>query len=376
MLLFFFAVFIFWFSHTLWLTWALWRHRDTVPGSDLPSVSVVVAARNERSNLQRLLPGLLAQEYQELEVVVVNDRSSDGSYKWLNEYAHQNKKLRILHLENLPAGYDGKKHALTKGIQAARHEIILLTDADCLPQSPQWVRRMSAPFQSRQTQIVLGFSPYRSSSSPLNYLIRFETLLVGWHYLTSACAGWPYMGVGRNMAYRKSFFVDRQGLNPWITQTGGDDDLFVGAWANRRNTEVVLHPQAHTLSLPKTDWREWLRQKHRHLNAGVRYRFRHRLWTGVWQGSYLLSLLLLPLGWLWWAESPCCYLLFVLFRYAYWGVLIWITQKRLNHFLPLHIVCTFEYIYLLYYMITAGQILRGKRPLWTQNEKNNFPKKP
>src|SRR5690606_24572612 len=91
--------------------------------------------------------------------------------------------------------------------------------------------------------------------------------------------GWlknPYMGVGRNLAYRKSLFLEQKGFNNILHVTGGDDDLFVNLYARGSNTRLNLSPEGQTYSMPKTTWREFYRQKVRHLSVGKRYRFSHR----------------------------------------------------------------------------------------------------
>src|SRR5690606_33778770 len=120
----------------------------------------------------------------------------------------------------------GKKYGLTLGIKAASHEWILLTDADCRPNSRRWIRSMSRYFDE-DTQFVLGFSPYRATAGLLNLFIRFETMLTAIQYFSFGWLGNPYMGVGRNLAYRKSKFLEEKGFNNFLHVTGGDDDLFV-----------------------------------------------------------------------------------------------------------------------------------------------------
>lgn len=167
------------------------------------------------------------------------------------------------------------------GIKAAKHDIVLLTDADCRPASKNWIRHMAAPFMQQRVQIVLGASLYTSMRGILNALIRFETLYTLLLYVTAARIGIPYMGVGRNLAYRRSFFLQNKGFNIHQRLLGGDDDLLVNRLARATNTKVCLHPEALTWSIPKRTWREWIRQKRRHLSVGKYYRVGHRLML-VW----------------------------------------------------------------------------------------------
>ncbi|MGW8123686.1 glycosyltransferase [Roseivirga echinicomitans] len=259
-----------------------------------PSVSVVVAARNEVKLLPCLIRNLISQDYAEFEIVVVNDRSTDGSEALLNALANGNQKLKVIHVTELPEGWNGKKYALQLGIEAAQHEIILLTDADCLPNSNQWIRKMAGSFKN-ETDFVLGFSPYEKKKGLLNQMIQFETLLTAMQYLSFALKKQPYMGVGRNLAYRKSVFL-KHSFQGFESKTGGDDDLFVNAHANATNTEICIHPDAHVTSIPKTTWGEYFTQKLRHLSVGKNYRKKDQTRLGLFALSSLIGWIMLFLA--------------------------------------------------------------------------------
>lgn len=254
-------------------------------------VSIVVAARNEVKLLPVLITKLLSQDYSSFEVIIVNDRSSDGSESLLNSLKQVNQKLKAIHVHNLPEGWNGKKNALQLGIEAAQHEIILLTDADCIPNSSQWISKMAGSFKE-ETDFVLGFSPYEKKKGFLNQIIQFETLLTAIQYLSFAIKKQPYMGVGRNLAYRKSLFLEHS-FQGFESQTGGDDDLFVNAHANDINTEICIHPDAHVTSIPKTTWSEYFTQKVRHLSVGKNYRKKDQTRLGLFALSSLIGWIML-----------------------------------------------------------------------------------
>ena len=124
----------------------------TAAEHDYPPVSVVVCARNERENLNDYLSVLLSQDYPSYEVIVVDDSSEDGTdlllEQWSRQYAH-------LYHTFVPRGarvLSSKKLALTIGIKAAHHEHILLTDADCRPESRNWIREMMSGFANEKTE--------------------------------------------------------------------------------------------------------------------------------------------------------------------------------------------------------------------------------
>lgn len=251
-------------------------------------VSVVVCAHDELDNLRELIPQLLAQEYPEFEVIIVNDRSNDSTFDYLLEATQEHPRLRMVNVKETPERVNGKKYGITLGIRAAAHEWILLTDADCRPNGNQWIQRMSRHFRT-ETKFVLGFSPYLRRPGFLNRFIRFETILTAIQYFGFGWLGNPYMGVGRNLAYRKSLFLQEKGFNNFLHVTGGDDDLFVNMHARGRNTRLELSPESQISSEPKLTWSAFYQQKIRHLSVGKRYRFIHRFLLGLFSFTWIVT---------------------------------------------------------------------------------------
>ena len=112
------------------------RVLETVPvprGAErgaLPSVSVVIAARNEERNVREGLESVLGLDYPDLDVIVVDDRSEDATGAILDELASGDDRLRVVHIGELPEGWLGKNHASQRGAESARGEVLLFTDAD------------------------------------------------------------------------------------------------------------------------------------------------------------------------------------------------------------------------------------------------------
>lgn len=107
--------------------------RDVPAGSaPLPKVSILVAARDEERHIEAALSGLLRLAYPDYELIVVNDRSTDGTGAILARLAADNPNLRVLTVAELPEGWLGKNHALWLGASQARGELLLFTDADIL----------------------------------------------------------------------------------------------------------------------------------------------------------------------------------------------------------------------------------------------------
>jgi cellulose synthase/poly-beta-1,6-N-acetylglucosamine synthase-like glycosyltransferase len=252
-------------------------------------VSIIVCAHDEEENLKQLVPKLLEQDYENLEVIIVNDRSNDNTYDYLLEATKNDTRLKMVNIRETPDHVNSKKFALTLGIRAAANEWILLTDADCRPGSRDWVKRMSNRFTG-QTNFVLGFSPYLEGKTFLNLFIRFESIVSALQYLSFAVSRNPFMGVGRNLAYRKSLFLQKKGFNDFLGVTGGDDDLFVNQHANGNNTTVEVSAGSVVYSIPETSWSAFFHQKIRHLSVGKFYKTKHKFLIGLFHASWIVTL--------------------------------------------------------------------------------------
>lgn len=252
-----------------------WHAPDTQDEEE--GISVIVCARNELHNLQKLIPLLMEQTYANKEIVIVDDRSTDDTYDYLLQLQPDIKLVRV---EHVPNHANGKKYGLTLGIKAAKHDRLVFTDADCWPTSDQWLSGIARAFD-KGTSFVIGYSQYAKSAGVLNLFVRFETLMTGLLYLPKAIANKPYMAVGRNLAYRKSLFMDVKGFGQKLNVTGGDDDLFVNAHARRLTTKVDIGPDALILSHPKATWASFFTQKKRHLSVGKYYKPSDKLRLGI-----------------------------------------------------------------------------------------------
>ena len=251
-------------------------------------VSVIICARDEAGNLARNLPGVLVQTYPTThEVIVVNHNSQDETRYLLEEFKKTFKSLHIVNLEQEAKGIPGKKYPLSIGIKEAHHEIILLTDADCVPVSETWIQKMQDAY-TNGTEVVLGYGAYHKLPGVLNKLIRFETFHAALQYLSFALAGKPYMGVGRNLSYKKSLFFKNKGFSSINHVASGDDDLFINRVATKDNTSIVIDHEAFTLSSPKKTFSEWWRQKNRHFTTAKFYKPGHRFLLALYSFTHFL----------------------------------------------------------------------------------------
>lgn len=251
-------------------------------------VSVIVCARDEAPRLAANLPGLLVQHYPSThEIIVVNHNSQDETRYLLEEFKKTFKGLQMINLEQEAKGIPGKKYPLSIGIKEAKHEILLLTDADCVPASEFWIQHMQDAY-AEGIEVVLGYGAYHKRPGMLNKLIRFETFHTALQYLSFALAGMPYMGVGRNLSYKKKLFLQIKGFSSINHIASGDDDLFVNKVANKNNTAIVIDPEAVTLSEPKKKFSQWIRQKRRHYTTPRYYKPIHKFLLGLFSMTSFL----------------------------------------------------------------------------------------
>lgn len=251
-------------------------------------VSVVVCARDAADHIENNLLGLLAQSYKTThEIVIVNDNSQDDT-KYLLEGLYKDfKQLHIVELKQEAKHIPGKKFPLSMGIKSARHEILLLTDADCIPASENWIKKMQDAFVDG-IEIVLGYGAYKKRRGLLNWIVRMDTFHTALQYLSASLAGKAYMGVGRNLAYKRELFFRQKGFAAYHHLPGGDDDLFINSCAGFSNTAIVIDKDAFTYSDPPETWTQWFLQKERHNSTGKYYKKTDKWRLGIYMISHFL----------------------------------------------------------------------------------------
>lgn len=239
--------------------------------TSLPPVSVIICARDEEENLRKFLPLVLAQNYPDYEVIVINDGSYDNTEDYLALMVKEHAHLKTSFVPKETKSVSTKKLGITIGVKAAKNDLLLFTDADCMPESDRWISSMVRNFHSG-TEFVLGYGGYLKKKGFLNKLIKYDTLFIAIQYLGMAVARRPYMAVGRNMAYRKEIFYNLKGFATTLNMISGDDDMMIQRGADEQNTEVEISPESVTWSEPKKTFKQWYVQKERHLSVSEHYK--------------------------------------------------------------------------------------------------------
>lgn len=269
------ALFQVWYYIRYYLRSARWRYSPAGTNHAEP-VSVIICSRNEAENLREYLPLVLNQNHPDFEVIVVNDASEDDSDLVLSAFMSQYPNLRISNIKPDPRFHHNKKLAQVIGIKAAKNNLLLLTDAGCRPESDSWLTQMTAPM-ANGWEIVLGYAGYSGSPGLLNRYVRYDAMFIAMQYTGMALAGMPYMGVGRNLAYRKDLFMKGNGFASHYHIASGDDDLFVNANATAVNTAVELGIDAQIRSLAPSNINEFFRQKKRRIITTPLYKTGDRI---------------------------------------------------------------------------------------------------
>jgi glycosyltransferase involved in cell wall biosynthesis len=302
---------------------AILLHKSTVghPAS-LPSFTLIVCTKNRLAQLRENLFHLLRQQALPDELIVVVDGSDDGTLGWLAGLIEAYPFLKILYLRNIPRRLQGKKAAMAAGLKAAAGPWILCTDDDCEPAGAEWTQSMLA-LASNRTRIVLGNAPLTNTNTFSGRFIRFDGFYNTMQYMGLAILGMPYMGVGRNLLYHKDVYRDAGGFEWHKDILSGDDDLLVNTVATRQNTAVNLDPEAFVWSPGKETWTGFFRQKRRHQQSGLCYKWWQKLILTTWNGSLILVyLLLVPVC----LTGNCIDGLFV---YVFFLFLRWITATMM-----------------------------------------------
>jgi len=242
--------------------------------------AILISIKDEQQNIKKNFKSFLEQKPDEFDFVVVDDYSEDNSIEILYQ-APFHGRIKVLVNKSKP----GKKQALSYAISQIDKEYLLLTDADCYVKSQSWADKMINSFDEN-TSIVLGYSPY-TGNSLLEKFIRFETFMAALQYFSYYLKGIPYMGVGRNMAIRRSFFIKNGGYKTHMDIKSGNDDLFVSENANSKNTNIQIDPDTFVYTAPPKTLREFIKQKTRHFSTSFRYKTIHKLMLGFYSLSHI-----------------------------------------------------------------------------------------
>lgn len=325
------------------------------------AVSIIICARNEADNLRNNLPLVLTQDYPYMEVIVVDDGSEDDTALVLAQLKQAYPVLKIISVPKARKKGPGKRYALKTGIEAAGNELILVTDADCRPSTQSWVKTMAGSLAEKE--LVLGFAPFHKSIGILNGFVRFEGLMTALQFMSYALTGMPYMGVGRNMGYKKQLFNEINGFEKHYNLASGDDDLLVRNLKKINKVGLQTGIDSFVYSAAPSTLKAYFRQKKRHVGTAIHYKFIHQLLLAIYAFTHILFYLsaLFLLG------TSCVWI--ALFALAFRFFMLRITLKPVaGRFLEQDLiprVMVFDFLFVFYYLSLLPFTLFNKRSEWT-----------
>lgn len=341
------------------------RYKKPINQDAEEGVTLLVTAKNKFQHLKVLIPRLFEQDYPKFDVMIVNDQSTDRTKRLLEDLMIRYPKLRTVTVKYTPKHCNEKKFALTLGIKVAKNDVILLTEADCLPNSDQWIRKMTAPVREEGKTFALGFSGYHQKPGLLNKWMQFELTLKALFYLSFGLWKSPFMGTGKNLCYRKSFFLGAKGFRGYWNMKGGDDSVFVNIHATGSNAKVVIDAEAITLSATKATWKEYLNQEKSHLQAQRFFRVRDKNKVSLYGISHSLYWiggigLLIYFGVIPQWDNFLVVLGIVSFRLILLTLIFRAASKKLQHNFPKMNVLLNDLLYLAYFWVLGSISYQAK----------------
>lgn len=177
----------------------------------LPRVSVIVPARNEALYVESALGSILALEYLDLEVIAVDDRSDDATGEVLDKMAASDRRLKVIHIAELPGGWIGKNHALQRGADVASGELLLFTDADVVFERTLLARAVAFLLARRFDHLTMPADVRVASPALELFVATFAVLFNGyfrpWRVgdpRSSAAVGFGTFNLVRRAAYERA----------------------------------------------------------------------------------------------------------------------------------------------------------------------------
>lgn len=270
---------------------------------DFPPLSVIIAVKNEEYNLKNKLVEILEQDYPKYEVIVVNDASTDETEYILKGLSVLYPHLKVVNIVENVNKFRGKKFPISIGIKSAKYEHLVLTTANCKPNSFEWLKCIATGFNHNK-EIVLGYGSVENRKGLLNKIIQYEHGIRAMNYLSFALCKNPYMGEGCNLAYKKNLFYEAGGFIKHYNLSAGDDDMFINQIANSKNTSVVISTPSQIKFEANRKYKDWIKTKKSNIISQKHFKTSHKLLLRILPLSTVLfylgiiAIFLLHLPWI------------------------------------------------------------------------------
>ena len=240
--------------------------------NNLVKVSVLIAARNEEKNIEKLLESLKKQSFPKelFEVIIVNDHSTDNTDEIINDFINKNKELDV---KLLKAEKKGKKHAISQALHTAINELIIVTDADCVL-NDLWIESIVGFYQEEKCKMILApvlLSPAENLFEKMQVLEHLS--LIG-STAGSASIGFPVMCNGANMAYERKAALEVEKFRKDFDIPSGDDmfllEQFVKYYGHK-NVKFLLSKSAVVKTKTCKTIKDFFRQRRRWVSKTKSY---------------------------------------------------------------------------------------------------------
>ena len=244
----------------------------SVNKNNLIKVSVLIAARNEEKNIEKLLESLKKQSFSKelFEVIIVNDHSTDNTDEIINDFINKNKELDV---KLLKAEKTGKKHAISQALHTAINELVIVTDADCVL-NDLWIESIVGFYQEEKCKMILApvlLSPAENLFEKMQVLEHLS--LIG-STAGSASIGFPVMCNGANMAYERKAALEVEKFRKDFDIPSGDDmfllEQFVKCYGHN-NVKFLLSKSAVVKTKTCKTIKDFFRQRRRWVSKTKSY---------------------------------------------------------------------------------------------------------
>lgn len=244
----------------------------SVNKNNLIKVSVLIAARNEEKNIEKLLESLKKQSFPKelFEVIIVNDHSTDNTDEIINDFINKNKELDV---KLLKAEKTGKKHAISQALHTAINELVIVTDADCVL-NDLWIESIVGFYQEEKCKMILApvlLSPAENLFEKMQVLEHLS--LIG-STAGSASIGFPVMCNGANMAYERKAALEVEKFRKDFDIPSGDDmfllEQFVKCYGHN-NVKFLLSKSAVVKTKTCKTIKDFFRQRRRWVSKTKSY---------------------------------------------------------------------------------------------------------
>lgn len=345
----------------------------SVNKNNLIKVSVLIAARNEEKNIEKLLESLKKQSFSKelFEVIIVNDHSTDNTDEIINDFINKNKELDV---KLLKAEKTGKKHAISQALHSAINELIIVTDADCVL-NDLWIESIVGFYQEEKCKMILApvlLSPAENLFEKMQVLEHLS--LIG-STAGSASIGFPVMCNGANMAYERKAALEVEKFRKDFDIPSGDDmfllEQFVKCYGHN-NVKFLLSKSAVVKTKTCKTIKDFFRQRRRWVSKTKSYTSWKVIVTALIVLFFNLSIISLLVSAFFVPALWSIYILLTLLKFFIDFPLLKNITNFMNQGSLLKWVLPLEIIYPFYVVFTAlsGTIftkLKSENGKWSQS---------